>query len=348
MIFVVQPHFLIIKTSAIGDIVQAFPIAQYLKEKHPGCRVDWVVEGAYASLVEAHPCVDKAIGADTRSWRRGLRGWKEIPAFRKKLRSTVYDAVFDLQGNIKSGLIMAACKAKAKVGFSWKNLAEKPSWIFANRHVAVPRGLNMRERYLKVVQDFFADAEIFTPRECALKLAETEKWEAPQGLSVMVAFGSKWPNKQLPLPLLTRFLELAAANEKLFFYFVWGSESERLVAEGLHQKFPCSAAVGGLSFPLWQALMRKMKCVIAMDSAALHLAAMADVPTLSFFGPSLASVYKPTGDQHRHLQGTCPYGRTFEQRCPVLRTCPTGACMQGFTPEQMLQEFSLLLTRAIK
>jgi heptosyltransferase-1 len=82
-----------------------------------------------------------------------------------------------------------------------------------------------------------------------------------------------------------------------------------------------------------------MDCVIAMDSAALHLCGTTLTPSFSVFGPSAASIYKPLGSQHTHVQGFCPYKQEFIQRCPLLRTCKTGACIKNLQAEELFQHF---------
>jgi heptosyltransferase-1 len=87
--------------------------------------------------------------------------------------------------------------------------------------------------------------------------------------------------------------------------------------------------------------MDSVDLVVAMDSLPLHLAGTTKVKTFSVFGASLASKFKPAGKKHLTLQGHCPYGRVFEKRCPILRTCPTGACIRSLTGKAVFNAFKL-------
>jgi heptosyltransferase-1 len=156
----------------------------------------------------------------------------------------------------------------------------------------------------------------------------------------MVCPGSNWPNKQLAPETLQGFLDrisrhIAGAR----FHLVWGTPEEKQLADSLCARYPGSIIVDKLPLPSLQALMAKMKLVIAMDSLPLHLAGTTSALTYSVFGASSAAKYNPLGAEHRALQGTCPYGRTFAKRCPILRTCPTGACIKGLTSEQIWNDF---------
>ena len=116
-------RFLIVKTSAFGDVVQAYPVLHYLKSRFPEAQIDWVIEKKLASLVKAHPLVDTVIEIDAKHWKK--RWWNPASVlaafqFGRRIMQEKYDAVFDLQGNAKSGLVTFLCRAKAKVGFGWK------------------------------------------------------------------------------------------------------------------------------------------------------------------------------------------------------------------------------------
>ncbi|SCA63497.1 hypothetical protein SCG7086_AS_00250 [Chlamydiales bacterium SCGC AG-110-P3] len=91
-----------------------------------------------------------------------------------------------------------------------------------------------------------------------------------------------------------------------------------------------------LSLPVLQAVMNRVRLVIAMDSLPLHLAGTTSTPTFSVFGASSMQKYKPLGGIHHGLQGECPYNVSFEKRCARLRSCKTGACIRSLTGKQVM------------
>jgi heptosyltransferase-1 len=327
--------FLIIKTSSLGDIIQTFPVIDYLKRRYCEAQIDWVVEYEYEEALKAHPDLSRVITFHSRRWRKQL--WpalREIPRFKKELQKETYDVVFDVQGNTKSALIMACAKGKNKVGFGWKSVPELPSFFAASEHVEVERGIQIQQRYLQLLQKFFQDSTPFFPSEVVLKLNEKELSRleilkvdlAPR---IMVACGSRWVNKQLSFSMLQKIVQDLCKQRNPYFYFVSGNAKEREIALQLQSLVPnTSQVVSDLTIPLWQALIREMDLVITVDSAALALCGTTKTPSFSFFGPSLAEVYKPLGEEHRFFQGSCPYGIEFNTRCPRLRTCKTGACLK--------------------
>jgi heptosyltransferase I len=343
---------LIIKTSAIGDVIQTFPVLEYLRLRFPDAQIDWVVEQEIAPLLRAHPQVNNVIEVRTRSWKKApfsSQTLSECRAFNKKLRSTTYDLLFDLQGNTKSAVITSCAKAKAKIGFDWKSVREKSNLLVTNQRISVPTNINVRLKYLKLVQGYFNDDSEFAIQGIPLRISEEESLRLKQicqdpRLSkrprLMVCFGSKWANKRMETATLTYLLQRIAADCDPSFLFIFGNEEEKGIAEGLDAHFnERSIPVGDLSLPLWQALMWEVDGVIAVDSAALHLCGTTQTPSFSVFGPTLPSYFKPMEARHVAVRGNCPYQRTFSSQCPVLRTCPTGACIHQLPVDDLFRSF---------
>lgn len=343
---------LIIKTSALGDIVHTYPAVEYLRKKFPDAQIDWVVEEQNAELVKSHLAVNHALVASTKAWRKSpfcLESLRGIRNFRSKLREHVYDVVFDLQGNTKSGIILSQVRARKKVGFASETVPEWPNMLFTNHRINPIGSGNIRHDYLSIVSSFFGDA---MPLECShtqLKLSDEKKHHLQQLTAhmltgdrpkVLVCAGSAWPNKQLNPIALADFLSLVQKAINCTFLFIWGSTAEQAVAKNLHSQFAdTSHVVDRISLPMLQNLMSRCDLVLAMDSLPLHLAGTTKTPSYSFFGASSAQKYKPLGEGHGAFQGSCPYGRTFEKRCPILRTCPTGTCIRGLEGNELFAHF---------
>ena len=144
-------RFLIVKTSSLGDIIHAFKALAYLRHKCPYAEIDWVVEKPFRLLVERHPMVDHVHIIDTKQWRK--QWWKQ-----RKLKFPGYDIVFDLQGNLKSAWILSKVKSKLKFGFGLQTVPEWPNCLFTNMRVNPPKGQNIRDDYLALVQGFFQES----------------------------------------------------------------------------------------------------------------------------------------------------------------------------------------------
>ncbi|MEI8365730.1 MAG: lipopolysaccharide heptosyltransferase I [Parachlamydiaceae bacterium] len=347
---------LIVKTSALGDVIHAYPVVTYLRKKFPHAKIDWVVEAQCQNLVQAHPEVNKAIPIATKAWRRSpfsQETIQEIKAFSRHLREEKYDVVFDLQGNIKSGIITAAARSRYKVGFGIQSVPEKPNVLFTNKRFNPPPNGNIRQDYLAVVSSFFGEElPLLECEPVQLRISEKQlrdlqailhKPQLHNGPYVMVCAGSAWPNKQLTVEALGDFLDLLRRDIKCSFLFSWGSLDEMLIAGILHGRFARNSfLMDKLNLAALQNLMGMCQLVVAVDSLPLHLAGTTNVPTFSVFGASSAHKYNPPGHKHIAFQGQCPYGRTFTKRCPILRTCPTGACIRSLTGDVLFTHYRAL------
>src|SRR5688572_17788867 len=114
-----SPRFLIVRLSAIGDVVHTLPAAMDLKAAYPEGRIDWLVEPAAAPLLRRSGIVDEVIEFPTQSWRRRPLEAKtraEITEILRGLRSKRYDAALDFQGLWKSAVPARLAGARRVIG----------------------------------------------------------------------------------------------------------------------------------------------------------------------------------------------------------------------------------------
>lgn len=352
---------LVIKTSSFGDLIHTFPVVDWIHQKFPLAEIDWIVEAPFSELMQAHPNIHRVLQVHTKKWRRG-REIKSFLRFKKQLQEETYDVVFDLQGNIKSGLLTFLANANIKVGFGWKTVSEWPNLLFTKWKVNPSPGKNIRHDYLALVQSYFYNHDIYrTPLLPGIKTpllqsnvalrhtAEQDKWvnrllthpNLQRGPKVMVCLGSAWKNKQMTLSSLIEFLHHLQDEVHCCYLLTWGKEEEKEAAKTVSKSF-CDrgvVVVEKVSIPTLQHLISQVDLVISVDSLPLHLAGTTSTPTFSIFGASSEEKYRPLGPQHVSYQGGCPYHQSFDKRCPKLRTCPTGACIRSLSGAELYRSF---------
>jgi heptosyltransferase-1 len=119
---------LIIKTSSLGDIIHALPVLDFLHKASPGIQIDWVVDANFKELLEGNPLLCKLHIFNTGKWKKqplATQTRLEVAELWHELRRGGYDIVFDIQGNLKSGLIGLASGVRKRVGFPVERLQEK-------------------------------------------------------------------------------------------------------------------------------------------------------------------------------------------------------------------------------
>ena len=121
-------NYLIVKLSAIGDVIHALPVAYALKEAYPDCHITWVVEPPAFDLVNMCPYIDEVILFEKKKFK-SLGGFlHEYGPLKRKIRRRSYDAVLDLQGLFKSAAIARLGQAPVKLGMcNMRELSDKIS-----------------------------------------------------------------------------------------------------------------------------------------------------------------------------------------------------------------------------
>ncbi len=321
---------LLIKLSALGDIVQTFPALSYLRSRYPFAEIDWIVDTAGAALVQAHPDIDRVYTCPLHLWlRQGWTGWRKIFVFLRSMPS--YSLVYDLQGNMKSACVLAFIRSIKKVGFDRHHVAEWPNLLFTHEHIRIPKGGTMRQDYLSLVQGFLGDTTTFQYGSVELKLTQAEQRQLttlPRGKVIVCPF-AQWHNKCLPIDDLVAVLQEESRPLAVLCSSPTEQQKARQLIDILQEQGKDIEILPFLSLPLVQHLFAQSALVIAMDSLPLHLAATTTTPTQSFFGPSSLHKYKPEGDQHQGWMGLCPFRKKFEKRCPRLRSCQNAPCIRN-------------------
>ena len=152
-----HPKFAIVKTSSLGDIIHAIPIAQYLKKKFPESSLSWVVEDRFVDLLESVDTIDDVISVSVKQVKKNpLTLFRNLRSVKSQIRKR-YDVIFDLQGNTKSGLILLLMKGRKKVGFSASCVSEWPNLLLTNHKVDVDLSSQIGSQYLSFVKQYFGD-----------------------------------------------------------------------------------------------------------------------------------------------------------------------------------------------
>ena len=338
---------LIVKTSALGDVVQTFPVVEYLKTVQGVDRIGWISETAAAPLVRAHPLIDTTIEIDTHAIRSAFSieaFFREICRQRALVREEPWDMLFDLQGNMKSGAVTWFARAKTKIGYGIRSVPEWPNVFATNKRFDPAPDLPVRESYLSVVQRAFHDDRPFLPKGIELRLTgpeektlsnELARW--PDSTPIwIIAGGSAWPNKMCRAETMAQVLRYLKDAYGPYFIFVAGTGEELRTAGFLAEEFLQSSHVlFRPNLPALQRMIGHASAVLAVDSLILHLAGTTPTPTFGFFGPSHAYRYAPPGSGH--FQGRCPRNISFDCRCPHLRTCESGACLKDVDVDDLIQ-----------
>ncbi len=281
---------LLVRVSSLGDVLHNLPMVADILRHHPGAQIDWVVEESYVSLVRLNPMVRKVIPFALRRWKKGL-GDKavraEMRAFWDDLRAERYDYVFDTQGLIKTGIIMAAARVRPggkKVGLAngtEDSGYEGVSRIFHTLSIpveprthAVARGRQVAARALGYTLDSAPDFGLPAPDP-----AQRPAWMPPADYAVFFHGTARDAKKWAP----AHWIALGQALAPMPILLPWGSPREKAEAESLAGALPNASVLPKLSMMDAVELARHAALAVGVDTGLTHIAAAFVRPTVEIY-----------------------------------------------------------------
>jgi heptosyltransferase-1 len=281
---------LLVRVSSLGDVLHNLPMVADILRHHPDARIDWVVEEGYVSLVRLNPHVRKVIPFALRRWKKGLRDKSvraEVRAFFRYLRAEQYDYVFDTQGLIKTGLVMAAARVRPggqKVGMAngtEDSGYEGASRIFHSRSIPVAPRTHAVERGRQVAAQAMGYA-IDSPPDFGLPAPDPAKrpaWMPADDYAVFFHGTARDAKKWAP----AHWIALGQALAPLAILLPWGSPSEKHEAEYLAAALPNARVLPKLSMMDAVELARHAALAVGVDTGLTHIAAAAEAPTIEIY-----------------------------------------------------------------
>lgn len=281
---------LLVRVSSLGDVLHNLPIVADIRRHFPDAQVDWVVEEGYVSLVKLNPHVRKVIPFALRRWRRGLFSdtavRAELRGFFRDLRAEQYDYVFDTQGLIKTGIVMACARTRPggqKIGMAngtEDSGYEGVSRIFHSRSIPVAPRTHAVARGRQVVAAALGYA-VDTPPDFGLPApgAARPAWMPAQDYAVFfhgtARDAKKWP--------ADHWIALGRALAPMTVLLPWGSPREKEEAERLAAALPNARVLPKLSMMDAVELARHAALAVGVDTGLTHIAAAFVRPTVEIY-----------------------------------------------------------------
>jgi heptosyltransferase-1 len=324
---------LIVKISALGDVIHALPALAWLKSADPDMEIDWLVEEGFAPLLEGHPLLRRVHRLGFKRWRR--QGWaavlKGVRQVLRTLRREHYDLVLDLQGNSKSGLFTLFSGAAKRYGFARDGVREWPNLIATNRKVPLgPDSHHISDRSLAVARAAFPDGKevppagpMHVPEEAMAtvqdQLAEFDLEKQPL---VVLQYGTTWTTKLWPLDCWQKLVARLCDEDGLKPVLIWGNDTEREACRAIHETSGGRAVIWPRgTLPELAALLRRADLVVGGDTGPIHIAAAVGTSTVSLFRVTDATRNGPRGAEHIRLQSPLDCAPCLRKSCERDEEC---------------------------
>ncbi|MFC1567277.1 lipopolysaccharide heptosyltransferase II [Thermodesulfobacteriota bacterium] len=345
-------NILIVKLSAIGDVIHTLPALNALRQHYPEAHITWLVEEAAYDLVKGHEALDRVLVSKRKRWLKDLRGSgcfkavKESYGFLKELRDTHYDLILDFQALLKSGILIALAKGERKVGFGRGLEHMEHSYIFLNEripavdmeHHALSRGLMLLNALGIPTPEVEYKLPLFDDnRQKVEDLLRRYDVENPQQI-VAINPVAKWETK---LWSNQKFAHLADSliEEYACEIVFTGSLNDRPAIDNIISKMKSRAAnlAGETTLKELAALYSKAQMVISTDTGPMHLAAAVGTPVVALFGPTAPWRTGPYGSGHQIVRVDLECAPCFK------RHCETTECMHQIAAAQVLEAASKII-----
>lgn len=280
-------RFLVSRLSSLGDVVCTLPVAASLKAAYPDAHITWAVDPRFAGIVECCRFVDEVVRCKP----------KFAPASWPKLEGE-FDAALDMQGLLKSALVVKNAKAKEKVGYHWQR---EGAWLFSSRVLPDASSLHIVDQYIDVARAIGGANEVtdFGLQPIPEDVANVKtKLGAPKGDFVVMNGGAGWVTKRWPPAHFAALID-GLAEEGIASVLLGGkAEDDRSVARAIAgaAKHKPVDLVGETSVRELVALLSLAKAHIGGDTGSSHLAAAVGIPAIGLY-----SITKPIR--------SCPYGQ---------------------------------------
>lgn len=302
-------NFLIVKLSSIGDVINALPIARALKENYKDAKVSWLVSPPCDNILKICADIDEIILWDRYPFdeavkrRNFLLAFKLLAKAKKMFAKYEFDVILDVHSLFLTGILSKMIKAKERFGID--ELSEGNS-LFMTKIVENIDEIHKAKRYFSVlnlldINPKFQKANIVFDENLIRK---SEDFLAKNGVNLskkILAINLKttWENKHYPFEF---FIEVIRNIDEDIEIIFTGSKGDIKTIESVQEKANRGVSLAGKTDILdLFFIFKRIDLLLTVDSGPLHIASLADLKTVSLWGPTSPKMYAPLFGDNRFV-----------------------------------------------
>jgi lipopolysaccharide heptosyltransferase I len=346
-------NILIIRLSAIGDVINVLPALRRLRAQFPGSKITWLVEDRASEILRDHPDVDEVIIYPRKKWQSGilkvnrsLNIISESLSFYKQLRSNHYDLVIDFQGNLKSAVMNLITGSGNRLGFG-RGYCKELNYL-STQHHAYPAGnkIHRIEKNLSLLKELdietsFLQPELPVTRDDEEYISNFINENADPSLPIVIIhpgtskFGSF---KQWSAENYTLLADMIQDKYDANVILTWGPGEidtvKEIVGNMKHKALP---ACETKSIKQLTELIKRATLFIGGDTGPLHIASIMGIPVVGIYGPKDPAIYGPYDGTAIVIKKDVPCSPCRK------RTCGDPICMSSILPDDVFSGVEKLL-----
>jgi len=324
-------RYLVVRLTALGDILHTLPAVAALRAAHKDARIDWVVERKWAPVLIGSPAISEVIPFDRGSPFSAL-------SCGRRLRQKNYTCAIDFQGLYKSSVLAMLSAAPRRIGFERGWAREAGAALLYTERVT-PTGRHVAELNYSLAEK--AGARRPAKPEYPLRVpaggaASVRARLVERGIGdyIVVGPGGSWRAKCWPEERFGTFCREFEKQSGLAAVLIQGPGEERIVEEVCRAAHPATPLVMATTIEELMGLLSHARCVVAVDSGPLHLAAALGAPVVGLYGPTDPARNGP------FVPGAMIVSDARPEEISYKRRASTSAAMLRITVEQVLDAAS--------
>ena len=339
--------FLILRLSAVGDVIRTLPAVKTLKEYFPSSTITWIVEEPSRALLESQHEIDEVILFPRRRWTQGIKSitgiWATVEEMRKfinELRRRKFDVALDFHGILKSGVLSFLSGSPRRIGYDRRSTKEG-NFLFSNVKVKLPKEKISRfERNLALLKGVALEAKdlkcgLDIPPEDRNYVASFFKTSTVPMRRPLIAihpgtspkaFFKRWMPDQYVLLADQLVQELNAT-----VLFTWG-DGELEWVEEIRKGMKKSSLLSPPTESLTQLgeVYRHCDLYIGGDTGPMHVASLMGIPVVVIYGPTDPTENEPIGN-HVKVRKEVGCNPCHEYSCKEL------SCIKAISADEVFR-----------
>jgi lipopolysaccharide heptosyltransferase I len=345
---------LVLRLSAVGDVIRTLPAIKALKEHYPSSLITWIVEEPSQAFLESNPEVDEVILFPRKRWMKGIKSlngiwgtFSEMRRFIIDLRKRKFDMVLDFHGILKSGLISFLSGSPIRIGYDRRSTKEM-NILFSNVKVELPKEKISRfRRNISLLQGMGLEVKeikygLHIPRKDKEYVesyfsASSASFKKPliaihPGTSTKALFKRWMPDRYAQLA------DRLVRELKATILFTWGAEELQWV-EGVRKEMKEPSLLGPKTESLTQLgeVYKNSDLYIGGDTGPMHIASLMGIPVVVIYGPTDPIENEPFGNhiKVRKNVGCNPCHKYF---------CRELVCMKAISVDEVFKATKEILS----
>ena len=275
----------IVKLSALGDIVHAMVVLQFIKNHYPKIEIDWVVEKDFKELLESHPDINMVHVVNIKNAKKKKSIYLLLNELRRVRKFGPYDLVIDLQGLIKSALISRMIPSNKTFGFDKYSSRESLAANFYKQTFNFDYDKNIVERNIALISFALKIPIIEENIQKKIPFLFSNRTYFFKTLSnfkknILLIPGASFKSKCYPVEKFAEVVTEIDAN----FLIIWGNQKEKIMADKIKALSPKVIICEKLSLDALISLISQVDFVLGSDTGPTHMAWALNKSSITLFG----------------------------------------------------------------